>query len=176
VGKAGSAQGIAAAFSAQGPAAAITLTVDDSADATARTVTLGSFTPGDGSTWGTLTGIAPAAVNYQAASLADLTVKTGTAAGTVVDVQATQAATTIVGHGAMTVNVGNAGSVQAIAGALNLDDPGSSQTVVLDDSSDHTGRVATLSGFTPRAIRTPGAPSPAWRRRPSITSTRTRPP
>ena len=48
-----------------------------------------------------------------------------------------------------TVNVGNAGSVQGILGALTIQNPGSgvSTSVQVDDSADSVARTVTLSTF-----------------------------
>ena len=59
------------------------------------------------------------------------------------------------------VNVGNAGSMQGILGALTLSNPGGSDDVTVDDSADSGARTATLSaaggtdtisGLSPAAI------------------------
>ena len=62
----GSVQGILGAVTAEDPGGPATLNVDDSADATGRTVTLGTITPSfDPVPWGSITGLAPAAINFE---------------------------------------------------------------------------------------------------------------
>jgi len=125
--------------------------VDDSQDDTALAgpVTLSTFTKGT-TTWGSITGLAPAAINYRYASVANLFVYTGDAPNTV-DVQATGVTTLLdsddSGTGAYpnTINVGNAGRVQGILGALNILNPNGPDTITVDDSSDTTNRSATLT-------------------------------
>ena len=64
VGNAGSVQGILGALTIQNPPSFTTLNVNDSADTVARTVTLSTFVSG-GANWGSITGLAPAAINYK---------------------------------------------------------------------------------------------------------------
>jgi hypothetical protein len=65
VGNGGSVQGILGALNVDDPSHSTTLNVDDSADTAARTVTLGTFTPSGDTPWGSITGLAPAAINYE---------------------------------------------------------------------------------------------------------------
>ena len=64
VGNAGSVQGILGTLTIQNPPSFNTINVDDSADTVARTVTLSTFIVG-GANWGSITGLAPAAINYK---------------------------------------------------------------------------------------------------------------
>ena len=64
VGNFGHVQGILAAVNVQNPHGLTTLNVDDSADGTARAVKMNTFASGDGN-WGSITGLAPAAINYK---------------------------------------------------------------------------------------------------------------
>lgn len=99
-------------------------------------------------------------LNYPTAAtgLTTLTVNGGTAAGIVVNVQATPAAVTtnFVGGEDATVNVGNAGSVQGILGPVNIESPPALNTIVVDDSADSTGRMVVLSSFTPNPADSEG--------------------
>jgi len=63
VGGAGSVQGILAAVNIENRSSLDTINIDDAADTTARTVTLSTFTSG-GTPWGSITGLAPAAINF----------------------------------------------------------------------------------------------------------------
>lgn len=145
VGNVGTLAEIAGPLTLKGPNGSIQLTVDDSADATAQAIALSTADGLDD-----VTGVGAAGpINYQPATVAALTLRPGTAAGTVVNVQASGSTTNIVGSGPLSVIVGNAGSVQAIDGPINLDDPGFAATLVADDSADHASRTVTLTSFTP---------------------------
>ena len=148
VGNAGSVQGILAAVNVENPPSFNTINVNDSADTTARTVTLSTFTPAGDTPWGSITGLAPAAINYEYADTSSVTVTTGHAADTV-NVLATGVTTNLSTSGGLdVVNVGNAGSVQGILGALNVQNPPSFDTINVNDSADATARTVTLSTFT----------------------------
>src|SRR4029079_6356005 len=60
-------------------------------------------------------------------------------------------------NGADVVNIGNAGNVQGINGAIATDTPPNYTDIIINDSADATARVATLTdsgitGITPAAI------------------------
>ncbi len=135
VGNAGSAQGIVSAVSVTNGNASTTVTVDDSADTTARTASI--------SVAGLSTGLAPASVDYAGAG--PLTVEggsggntftvTGTPGTTIldsgtgndtVDVQGTTSGNPLTIHGqdgTDTVDIGGAGHLlSGISGAVILDD------------------------------------------------------
>jgi hypothetical protein len=147
VGNAGSVQGILGDLLIETLADHTTLNVDDSADTTARTVTLSSFTPQHDTAWGKIAGLAPATINYEYFNISSVHIITGSAADTV-NVQATGVTTYLdSGGGADTVNVGNAGSVQGILGTLNIENSPSFTTLNVDDSADATAHTVTLSSF-----------------------------
>ena len=152
VGNAGSVQGILGTLSIENPPSHDTISVDDSADTTARTVTLSTFVnPADSEhnsdPWGSITGLAPAAINYEYRDTSSVSVTTGHGADTV-NVRATGVSTALsTSGGGDTVNVGNAGSVQGILGTLSIENPPSHDTISVDDSADTTARTVTLSTF-----------------------------
>jgi hypothetical protein len=154
VGDSGNVQSIRGTLNIENPPSRSTITVDDSADATARTVTLSSFvnlgdSESDSDQWGKISGLAPTDINYEYADTSSVTVNTGTG-GVTVNVQATGASTTIVNNASGdVVNVGNAGSVQAIHGDLTVENPPYHSTLNVDDSADAAARVVTLDTFTP---------------------------
>jgi hypothetical protein len=133
--------------------------VDDSADATARTVTLSTISQ-NFATYGQISGLAPANINYGYADTSSVTVNTGTAAGNVVNVLTTDVTTNLVGNAALTVNVGNGSHVNAVFGSaagifgdLNIaNSPGFNSTaattnintITVDDSAYTTPRTAYL--------------------------------
>jgi len=168
VGNSGSVQGIQGTLNLESPGGANAIVLDDSNDTTARTATLSTLgtNPSDSESnsdpYGQVTGLAPAAINYEYADTSALTLHGGVGGGTV-NVQATAAGvtTSFVGHGISTINVGNSGSVQGILGTLNLSNPPAFNTIVVEDSADSTARTATLSdasntgqvtGLAPAAI------------------------
>jgi hypothetical protein len=152
VGNAGSVQGILGSLSVDAPPGFATLNVDDSADSAPRTVTMFT-TPGIPSEWGNITGLAPATIAYQYLGTSSLNLTTSPANVTV-DVQATGVPTYIstIAHGSFsghdTVNVGHAGSVQGILGALYVYNPPGYTALNIDDSADFGQRDATLSSFS----------------------------
>ena len=156
----------------------VALVVDDSTDPAAQTGVSISGTQ--------ITGLAPTPINYAAATLSSLviyggahgntftvsntgsgyttTLNSGTAADTVY-VQATTGALNIHGqNGADTVMLGNTGTlgaspgnVQALSGAVTVDNASGSTALTVDDSSDATGRNVTLtnsqiSGLAPANV------------------------
>src|SRR5439155_571707 len=80
IGSGSSVQNILGSLNIENPPSFSTINVDDSNDAGARTVTFGTFTPSGDSAWGSITGLAPAAINYEYIDTASVTVDTGTAA------------------------------------------------------------------------------------------------
>src|SRR5207244_3865869 len=116
----------------------------DSADATARTVTVGNAAAAG---FGLVHGLAPADVTFKYGDTASVTVSTGVG-GNTVNVLATGVPTNLLGHARDTVNVGNSGSVQGILGALSITNPPSFTTINVNDSADTAARHATLSQAT----------------------------
>jgi hypothetical protein len=111
------------------------LVSDDSADPGSATVTITSNTVSYGN---------PNAV-LRYSNLASLTVRTGAGAATA-NVQSTSAATNVVGGGPLTVNVGNAGTVQGIRAALTVSDPaGRLATVNVNDQNDAADRSTNIT-------------------------------
>ena len=109
--------------------------------------TLDTRTGSDGSPFGQITGLAPAAINYKYADTGSLTLRTGAVIN--VNVLATGVSTSLVGNGPTTVNVGNRVSgVQEILGPLTITNPPDFTTLNVVDSADQTGRTATLDTFT----------------------------
>jgi hypothetical protein len=176
IGKNGSVQGIQGDVYLQNPVYYNALTVDDSADATARGVTFS--TSGDG-LWGSITGMAPAAIHYQLSDTAgQIVVKGGPATGNiytvaggasfqtiylnagagadVINVLATSGILNIDGGGNNTVIIGN-GSLGAINGPVNVSDTGGAAQLIVNDLSDPAGHTVSvydgsLSGLAPAAI------------------------
>ena len=138
MGNDGSVQGILGAVTVQNPPSFTTLNVNDSADTTARTVALGTSVSG-GSNWGSITGLAPAAINFKYADTSGVNVTTGSGNDTV-NVFGTGVPTSLSTSGGNdTINLGNGGSVQPLFGALSIQNPHGSDTIKIDDSARHRG-------------------------------------
>jgi hypothetical protein len=176
IGNSGSVQSIDGAVDVTNTLGQTTLTVDDSADATAQSATV---------TATGITGLAPAAINYTAADLLGLTVNggsggntfavdgtgggfttnlnTGTGADTVT-VSSTAGALDIDGQGgsdAVTIGdvVGN--GMQNVDGDVTVADTGGSAMLTLDDLQDYSpvdatlavsGGTGTVTGLAPGTI------------------------
>ena len=142
----GSVQGIRGTLTIQNPPSLDTIIVSDALDTVARTATLSTFVSG-GANLGSITGLAPAAIDFKYADTASVSITTGSGNDTV-NVHATGVTTNLSSFGGHdTVNVGNAGSLQGILGALNIQNPPNLTTLNINDSADATARTATLSTF-----------------------------
>jgi hypothetical protein len=148
VGNAGSVQGISGSLNIENPTSlSNTIVVDDSADTTARTVTLSTLgtNPADSQAntdpWGQIIGLAPAHINYEYADNPSLTIKGGSG-GNTFNILAVASPTTINGTGNNTFDVGSdgtfAGSVKNITNSLTLNGGGGSNSLTLDDSGNTT--------------------------------------
>jgi hypothetical protein len=146
VGNAGSVQAINAVLTITNPLFFTTVNVDDSADSTPRTVTLGTTTIG-GANFGFIGGLAPGLIYFKDGDTNTVTVQTGMG-GDTVNVRATVEPVNLIGHGSDTVNVGNAGSVQAINADLTISNPSSFTVLNVDDSADGTPRTVYFDGAT----------------------------
>jgi hypothetical protein len=133
VGLGGSVQGILGAVSVTNPPSYTALTVDDSADAIARAAILNT---------GSLTGLAPAAINFQQYDLSSLTVKGGNGGNTF----------TVAGvpsDGFMTTTIASGGGNDTVkllataSGPLSLNGQGGNDT--LDYSAFSAGVAVNLS-------------------------------
>jgi len=150
VGNAGSVQGVNGVLKAYGYS---TLTIDDSADGTARNATIAS---------NSITGLAPGTMSWASSGVINAPVAVIMGSGDdTVNVQSTDRPVMIDGNsGSDTVNIGNGGSAQGILGPLDISNYSSFTTVNIDDSADSTGRTATytatgVTGLTPAAITWP---------------------
>jgi hypothetical protein len=142
VGDAGSVQQINGLLAISDPPAFVTLSVDDSADASPRTFTMDTV----GNGFGRIIGLAPAPIEYKYTDTDSVTLQTGTGA-VIANVQATGVPVNMIGHASSTVNVGAAGSVQQINGALTITQaPAASVALTVDDSADPFGRTVLLGG------------------------------
>jgi hypothetical protein len=143
----------------QGSPSSNTINVNDGADWTARTVTLSTY----GSrlypffhTWGSITGLAPAAIDYEYSSTSSVNITTSGYRQDTVNVLATGVPTNITNEEYDLVNVGSGGSVQGITGTLNLQawSPSSwgfllpPNTINVNDSADTTARTVRLSTYS----------------------------
>ena len=170
---ASAAQSITGTLSVDNTISSTAITIDDSTDSTARTVTLDTFTSA-GSLWEKITGLTPGTIEYRGFDVTAPTIKAGPAGNTfnilnttpffvgapdktltldtgigndVVNVQNTAATGTLLldgNNGIDAVNIGNAGSVQGINGAINIQNHPDFTATTIDDSADTTARTVTL--------------------------------
>jgi hypothetical protein len=155
VGDNGSVQGIVGAVSVENPPSYTTLNIDDSADPNARTATITTVgsnpadSEGNSDVWGSVTGLAPAAISYEYDDTGSVHLTTGHG-GDTVNVLATGVPTYLSsGGGADTVNVGSGGSIQGIRGALYVENPPWYTTLNIDDSADAAAGTCYLYTITP---------------------------
>jgi hypothetical protein len=156
IGVGGSVQGILGAVVITNSSGLTTVNVDDSNDATARTVTFDSYKLPWDSPYGRITGLAPATIDYNYGDTNEVNVQTGPGGGTL-NVQSTGKPLHLSGHGQNTVTVGNSiHGVQDILGSVYLSN--SSRTdLTVDDSADSRGQNALISatqitGMLPSSI------------------------
>jgi hypothetical protein len=151
VGNAGSLAGILGALSLENEPSFNTVNIDDSTDATAHTATIDTMTRSGDTSLGRLQGLA-AAITWDYFDTTAVNISFGSGTSTV-NVLATgdgiyATTTNLFNNGLATVNVGNAGSLAGILGALNLENEPSFDTVNIDDSNDATFHTATIDTVT----------------------------
>jgi hypothetical protein len=174
-------QGIQGDVYLENPPSFNSLIVDDAADGgnIERLVTLSTYTPAGDSAWGSITGLAPASINYRLADTAsniaidggsdgDIFTITGGASFQTINltdgagndtfnVLATSAPLNIDGGGGQDqVNIGN-GTVSNINGPVTVSDTGGSASLLVEDYADTIGRTVSmedgsLSGLAPAPI------------------------
>lgn len=177
VGPNGTVQNIRGSLSIENAWGSDTINVNDGSDETARTVKLDTTTPtSDSAPYGTITGLAPAAISYEYDDTAKVAITLGVG-GNTVNVRATGSPTYLLGGavpiilplarsvrassansiipihfpmrgGPDTINVG-VGNTQSINGALTIENAWGQDTINVDDGTDSTGRHATLDTTTP---------------------------
>jgi hypothetical protein len=127
------------------------LTLDDSADTSAPTITLDTYRDLFGlgtaslGTVGTIAGLSTGSVRFTASGTSGVRVATGRNA--TVNVRATAVPTALVGHGPTSVNVGHDQTVQDVRGWLNVVNTGAQTTLYVDDRADAAAHTAYLGGF-----------------------------
>ncbi|HLJ97640.1 MAG TPA: hypothetical protein VKU02_31050 [Gemmataceae bacterium] len=135
VGNAGKVEGIQGALTIQNPPNHTTLTVDDRNDSQNHSaVTIDTISIA-GASYGQILGLGAATIQFKYVDTQSVTLHTGMG-GASVYVLGTGVPTTLVGHTAGTVKVGNAGKVEDIKGALTILNPASHSTVTVDDTND----------------------------------------
>jgi hypothetical protein len=135
VGNAGSVQGIVGTLTIENTPSLATINIDDSADTTARTVIVDSFTPAGDSSFGKVVGLAPALISFRNADTSSVSITTGYGADTV-NVFAT--GTTINldssgGHDAVNVGDQSGPGLSNILGTLNIENSGGVTKIFLND-------------------------------------------
>jgi hypothetical protein len=171
VGLNGDARRVLGAVTIMNANANTTVSVDDSADDTARAVTLDTYTAADGTHLARISNLASGAISYSMTNIAaPLAFSGGTGGNTftivatsavpiilntgtkndVVAVQSAHAPLSIHGQGGHdAVAIGSTGNAQAVTGAIAIDNQSGQTDVTVDDSTDLIGRAVTLDTFTP---------------------------
>lgn len=150
IGAAGSTRGVSE-VAIDNSAAYTHITLDDSADATGRSATLSDSS---------ITGIAQYPISWVAGDVSAIELRMGTGNDTL-NVLSSKAPVTIQGTaGHDTVTISNGGSVQGIAGSVDVRNFQARTALNIDDSADATGRTATftkvgVTGLAPAAITWP---------------------
>jgi hypothetical protein len=137
--------------------------IDDHNRGGARSPTLDTYTSG-GADFARLQGLAAGTIYAQAPNTGLLTVRTGTGPVTAA-VLSTVIPTNVAGYGPLTVNLGNAGSVQGIQAVVSIGNLAGSTMVNVNDQNDPVNRVASLDTVTQgdQFIRLSGlAPAPIY--------------
>ncbi len=144
-------QSILGTLNIDNPQALTAINIDDSADTSARTTIMGTYTPAGDTNWGYITGLAQYAnINYEYADTSSVTINGSKAKGNVIGVWENGVTTNLIGNGTATVNIGDGlVGVQSILGTINIDNPTSYTTVNIDDSADELARTTTMGTFTP---------------------------
>jgi hypothetical protein len=133
------------------------ITIDDTADLVARTVTQDTWAPPPQfDPYGRITGLAPATISYKYADTSSLTVNTGYGGATVNVLStgrnglSTGLPLTLVGHALGSVNVGNPVSgVQSIQSDLLIENPPSFDAINIDDTADPFYQFVTHDTWNP---------------------------
>jgi hypothetical protein len=156
VGNAGSVQDIQGPLTIENPPSFTTINVDDSADTVARKVTVDVFTVNGDSSFGRITGLAPAAIDFENFDTSSVSITTGTGAD-IVKVLRTETTINLDSAGGHdVVNVGNnALGVQSILGTLNIENAPSFTKIKLVDSSGNA--------FTIDDVSSPEGDASAWK-------------
>lgn len=172
LGTGGSVQGIQGDVTLINPPAYNSLVIDDSADTHARQVSLSDFTPAGDTIYGSITGLAPASINYRLYDTTTVTVDGGSGGNTfdvnggnslyetylntgsgndTVNVTATNAIS-LGGGGGLRID-GQAGhdnvtigdsTLSAIAGAVDVVNTSGSTALTVADYGDSTGHTVAL--------------------------------
>jgi hypothetical protein len=141
LGDAGSVQGILGTLNLENPPAFSDITVDDSADATAQTVTVSTLganpadSEGTSEPWGQISGLAPAPINYEYADTNTVTLNGGSGDNTFTVLATGGPLLTLSpGPGNDTVDIGN-GNLSSLSELVTVNGSGGNTTLVVDDSA-----------------------------------------
>jgi hypothetical protein len=148
IGNTGSVQGIKGDLTIENDQFTSTLFVDDSADTSARKVFVDSFTPSpEDSDFGSITGLAPAAIYYENVDMSAVLIKTGRKNDTVAVLDIDAPTVLDSGGGQDTVQVGSQGFTKFIRANLTIGNTSGATKLILDDSKDNTDQIVTLGQY-----------------------------
>jgi autotransporter-associated beta strand protein len=153
VGNSGSVQAIAGTLNLEDTPSFNSIIIDDSADATARTVTMSTLGPnpndskGDNDAWGQIIGLAPAAINFEYFDTNDVKIDAGTGNNTF-DFQSVGATTVLnTGSGNDTVSVGSAANTLVdVVAPLNVHGQGGTDQLIVNDQGTTGVQGYTVTG------------------------------
>jgi hypothetical protein len=150
LGTAGSVQGILGNVTITDPVGHNDqIDINDTNDLGFHTVTVDTFTPSGDTAHERIGGLAPGVIDFRGADTTFLSVETGRG-GATINVLGTANYTDLLENASGAVNVGNAGSLQGIHGAVEIRNigGGSSRTsVTVDDSADSAARAGSHATF-----------------------------
>jgi hypothetical protein len=147
VGSGNSVAGIVGTLNLENEPSGDIVNINDQSDATAHAATIDTVTRSGDTSLGRLQGIGAAPITWDYFDTSAVNVNFGTGAS-VVNVLGTGVTTNLFNSAFATVNVGNAGSVAGIGGALNLENEPSADVVNINDVNDATFRTATVDTVT----------------------------
>src|SRR5439155_8043341 len=134
VGHDGTAQDIVAPIRFQNWSGFNSLYVDDSADRTARTVTVDTFTDANGLGWSRIDGLTPGQITYSSNVTPTVALLTGYGGGEVDLLSANGVNFNLVNYGDTVIRLGNQGTVDDWRSNLSVSSFGSKADIYIDDS------------------------------------------
>ncbi len=141
-------QSILGTLNISNPPRLTTINIDDSADPSAVSTTIGT-SPTD-SRWGYITGLASANINYKYADTASVSINGSKISGNVIGVWEDGVTINLMSHASTTVNIGDGlVGAQSILGTLNIQNREAFTSIYIDDSADQFVRTTTMGTFTP---------------------------
>src|SRR5262249_32264888 len=149
IGNQGNAQAIGGTVTITNSLGFTNVTVDDSADAASRSVTLDTFTPEGDREYGRVRGLAAAEIDYRNAETSSATVKAGQLADNI-DIVSTGVDTTVSGGGEADVITAGAvnNNLDQVRGRLTIDGGAGANTLKVNDQANANPSTWEVTGAT----------------------------